>query len=93
MGLIPFAEPVPGEPGQDPVVRNPRFVARAPLEFVFTSAGADVPVRHGLGRAPEGWVLVGVSTSIRVYDGSAPSNEDVLVLRASGAGTAKVFVL
>lgn len=93
MSLIPIPQPIPGESGQYPQVSHPRFQAQAPTQVFFTSAGADVNVPHGLGRIPAGYLVVGRSASITVYDGAAPSSADYLVLRASGAGSAQVLVL
>jgi len=91
--LIPMPIPVPGEAGQSAIIARPVLQARAPLTFVFTTAGVDVAVEHGLGREPEGWKAVRLSAPIVLYDGAAPSSKDLLILRASGAGTASVLPL
>jgi len=91
--MIPFPEPITGDPDADRGVRvqQPKFVARAPLVFKFPSAGVNVIVPHILGRVPEGWIPVGLTAGIVVYNGSAPPSEDVLSLRATGAGTAYIL--
>jgi hypothetical protein len=89
--LIPMPHPVRGEEGQVTHLTHPSFVARSPIHFIFTAADTDVSVAHGLGRVPEGWIAVRCSAAVTVYDGSASSSEDVLVLRATGA--ADVYVL
>lgn len=89
--LIPVPIPVRGESGQLAHLTHPAFVARAPLHFRFTAAGTDVSVAHGLGRVPEGWVVVRSSAGVSVYDSPTPSPEDSLILRATGA--ADVYVL
>jgi hypothetical protein len=93
MALIPLAEPITGDSDRGVRVQRPTFVARAPLEFKFTAAGVNVSVPHTLGRVPEHWITVGLTAGITIYNGSAPSTEDVLVLRSTGAGTAFVLPL
>lgn len=88
--LLPVPSPVPGDAVAVAVPR-PHFIARPLLEFKFVTADKDVAVQHGLGRVPLGWIVVGLTAAITPYNGSAPSSEDVLVLRASGAGTAYVL--
>lgn len=91
--LLPIPQPIPGETGQRPSVSKPRFIAQEPLEVKFTSAGVDVVVAHGLERVPIGYLVVGKSAGVTVYDGATPSSRDYLVLRATGAGTVRVLVL
>lgn len=91
--LIPMPIPVRGEAGQTALIARPVMEARSPLRFRFTAAGTDVTVAHGLGRVPEGYYVVRSSAPVSVYDGSAPSSEDVLVLRASGAADVDVLPL
>ena len=91
--LIPVPVPLAGDSFRGVALDKPHFVAREPLVFVFTAAGADVAVPHGLGRAPAGYFAVGRTAGITVYDGVAPSSEDLLILRATGAGTAYVLPL
>jgi hypothetical protein len=89
--LIPLATPLTGESTRPVVVAKPHFVAREALRFVFATADTDVSVEHGLGRVPAGYVVIGLSASVRVYDGSAAPSESLLTLRASGAATALVL--
>jgi hypothetical protein len=91
--LIPVAQPIPGEAGQQPRVANPRFVAQQPHSVVFTAPNVDVSFEHGLGRVPAGYQVVGRSAGLVVYDGAASPSADYLVLRATAAGTARILVL
>jgi hypothetical protein len=74
-------------------VRTPFFEAHPILTFVFTASAVNVAVAHGLGRVPAGYMVVGRSANVTVYDGSDPSTESELVLRSSGAATVQVVAL
>jgi hypothetical protein len=91
--LIPMPIPVRGDAGTVAIVARPIMQARSPLRFSFPSADVDVAVSHGLGRAPEGYIVVGRSAGVTVYNGSASSSEDLLVLRATGAAEVDVLPL
>jgi hypothetical protein len=54
---------------------------------------ADTEIEHKLGRAYEGWLVVGLKTNSVVYE-SATSNTNknsVIILQASSAATATIF--
>lgn len=74
-------------------VRTPFFEAHPVLTFVFTTSGVDVAMAHGLDRVPVGYLVLGRSANVGVYDGADPSTEAMLVLRSSGAATVKVVAL
>lgn len=69
------------------------FEAHPILTFEFTAAGQQLAVSHGLGRVPVGYIVVGRSAQVTVYDGFDLSTADVLVLRASGSAVVKVVAL
>jgi hypothetical protein len=93
MALVPLPIPLTSDSSRSVAVAKPHFVAREPLRFEFVTAGVDVSVAHDLGRIPAGYIAVGRSAGISVYDGSVPSSETLLVLRATGAGVAFVLPL
>ena len=54
---------------------------------------SDTEIEHKLGRAYEGWLVVGLTTNSVVYE-SATSNTNkrsVIILQASSAATATIF--
>jgi hypothetical protein len=54
---------------------------------------ADTEIEHKLGRAYEGWLIVGLQTNAVIYE-SATSNTNknsVIILQASSAATATIF--
>ena len=54
---------------------------------------ADTEIEHKLGRAYEGWLVVGLKTNSVVYE-SATSNTNkssVIILQESSAATATIF--
>lgn len=61
----------------------------------FPSA-TTIPVRHGLGRPPVGYVVEGLSADARVFDGTIPSSplpsSTHIYLAASAAVTAKLRI-
>lgn len=62
------------------------------LTITFSAADTDVATIHGLGRVPTGYFSVGQSAALIVYDGASANTSSLLYLRASAAGTVRVFV-
>lgn len=58
----------------------------------FTQANVDTVVRHGLGYSPNGYIVVGNSSNVTIYDGLRPSTNDALYLRATGSTNAKILL-
>lgn len=69
------------------------FESHPILTFEFRTADVDVRVEHGLGRAPAGYLVIGRSANVGVYDGANPSTDTELVLRASGSADVQVVAL
>ncbi len=57
----------------------------------FTGAGNEQGIVHGLGRVPVGYLVVGRSTGVTIYNGENANTSSVLYLRSTGAGTINVF--
>jgi hypothetical protein len=93
MALVPLPIPLTSDSSRSVSVAKPHFVAREPLRFEFITSGVDVSVSHDLGRIPAGYIVVGCSAAVQVYDGFAAPSESLLTLRASGAATALVLPL
>jgi len=62
------------------------------LPVDFNKANTDIQVGHNLGRAPNGYIVVGRSASMTVYDGAQAADADNLYLRSSATGTARILV-
>lgn len=62
------------------------------VSITFSAANTDVIVAHGLGRLPVGYIVVGLSASLTVYDGVGANTTSNLVLRANATGTARLLV-
>lgn len=58
----------------------------------FSAADTDTAVSHGLGRVITGYILVGSSAALSIYDGTSGSTDQVLYLRASATGSARILV-
>ena len=88
MSLI--ALPIPVE-GPGPAVLSPRFQGQEPAEVEFAAMDVDVEVQHRLGRIPQGFLVIGLSEAMVVYNGSAAPTESSFTLRSSAPGTALVL--
>lgn len=62
------------------------------VTVTVVTANVDVPVNHTLKRMPNGYIMVGSSAAVTVYDGALPGNLEQLFIRSSGAGTVKLLV-
>lgn len=64
------------------------------LSFAFTAAGKELGVKHGLGTAPTGYMIVGSGGTLppSIYDGITATDATTLYLRATAAGTVRVGV-
>lgn len=62
------------------------------VTVTFATANTELGVKHPLGRVPRGYLLVGRSADIRVFDGGTANTSQLIFLRASGAGTARLLV-
>lgn len=90
MPIIPVPLQYDGE--DKAFIMAPKFVAYPLTTVTFTVANADVVVPHELGKVPLGYHVVGRSGNFTVYNGTVPSSESQLTLRASGTGTADILV-
>jgi len=58
----------------------------------FTVANENTTVIHGLGRVPAGYLVVGLSTNMIIYDGSVAGTTSAIVLKSSAIGNARILV-
>lgn len=66
---------------------NSKFVS-----ITFSATNTDTSVAHGLGRVPAGYIIIGLSAALTVYDGVGANTATNLFLRASATGTARLLV-
>ena len=62
------------------------------VSLTFSEANVQASVGHALKRVPQGYLLVGGTAAMSIYDGTTPNTDELLYLRASAAGTARVLV-
>lgn len=62
------------------------------VTVTFPSANTTVNANHTLGRIPQGYIVVGRSTAIHVFDGSGDSTSSYITLQASAAGSATLLI-
>jgi len=62
------------------------------VAVTFSAPSVDTAFIHGLGRVPQGYIVVGSTAAMSVYDGSGAGTESLLYLRSSAAGTARILV-
>jgi hypothetical protein len=58
----------------------------------FTAANTDTTMAHGLGKTPSGYLVIGLSASMIVYNGTVANTSTNVILRSSAIGTATLFV-
>ena len=58
----------------------------------FTVANTQASFSHTLGRVPRGYIPVALTANMVIYDGTIKNDINKLYLRASVAGTAKLWV-
>lgn len=72
------------------------LTASGPSVVTFASASDIQQVNHSLGRVPDGFIVIKLNAAITVYQPSGNENawqSDKIFLRASGAGTATLYVV
>jgi len=62
------------------------------LTVTFVVADTDVATLHGLGRVPNGYIILGTSAAMSVYDGVSANTTSILYLRSNAAGRCRIMV-
>lgn len=62
------------------------------LSANFTVANQDLQLTHGLKRVPIGYILVGASTPMSLYNGATPSTVTDIYLKSNAIGSGTVLV-
>jgi hypothetical protein len=62
------------------------------LSAEFTLADTDTVFTHGLGFTPTGYITIGLSVAMIVYNGDGTWNNTDIVLKSDVVGTATILV-
>lgn len=62
------------------------------ISVVFGAVGANIATYHKLGTIPKGYIIIGATAPMQVYDGTGANTSNVINLRSSGTGTARVLL-
>ncbi len=63
------------------------------ISATFAAPNTEISVAHPLGRAPTGYLVVGLTVSMSVFDGTSQNDSERIYLRSSAAGVARLWVL
>lgn len=58
----------------------------------FTAANAQIQIGHTLGKAPIGYILVGSSVAMSLYNGTSANTDQLLYISSTAVGSASVLV-
>lgn len=59
----------------------------------FTAANSEVKINHSLGRLPLGYILIGASAAMSLYNGVTASSVQDIYVRSSATGSATILVI
>lgn len=59
----------------------------------FTVANSDTTIVHNLGKIPKGYIIIGKTVAMDVYDGTITSTTQNITLKSTVVGTAKIIFL
>lgn len=62
------------------------------VDVVFPAANTEVSVPHVLRFEPSGYLKVGSSAAMTIYNGLTANTADRIYLRSSAIGTAKIWI-
>lgn len=62
------------------------------LTVNFTAANVAQTIQHNLGHMPSGYVLIGSTVAMSVYDGGTAFTDKFIYLKASAIGTARILL-
>lgn len=68
-------------------------IAFNPVSVVFSFADTNTRIKHGLTRAPRGYIVISATSSMNIYDGSEASTTSQITLKSSATGTAQIIFL
>ncbi len=62
------------------------------VSVVFTAASVESRIEHGLGRVPVGYIQIGQSAVLTVFNGATTTTNQNIYLQSSAAGTVKLLI-
>lgn len=63
------------------------------LSVAFSAASTDTIVAHNLGRVPQGYISLGTTVTMNVYDGAIGWTTSAISLRSTAIGTARLILI
>ncbi len=58
----------------------------------FSSIDSEVAVSHGLSKIPTGYIIIGSTAALSVYDSGTANTDTNLYLKSNAVGTARLLV-
>lgn len=65
---------------------NAPFKGGSKVSYLFSSAAAEEPIKHGLKRVPEGFIVIGQRAPGSIYAGASRSTTEHMYLQADTSG-------
>lgn len=62
------------------------------VSALFSAVNTDTAIAHGLGRVPVGYLKIGSSVAMTIYDGQTNDTSILLYLKSDAIGTAQLLV-
>ena len=79
----------------DAVNGNVDFVDNCGTSLVpanFTASNSELMVPHGLGRIPNGWIVVSPTAAMQVYKGTNADTETDVYVKSSAIGSCSLLI-
>lgn len=58
----------------------------------FTATNTEVRIDHNLNRIPSGYIQLGQSAAMTIYDGTTATTNSTIFLRSNAVGTVKLLI-
>jgi hypothetical protein len=62
------------------------------ISIAFATANADTTAAHTLSRVPAGYIVIGATAAMDIYDGSIANTTSAITLRSGAIGTARLLI-
>lgn len=62
------------------------------VSFTFTTANLEYSIPHTLSRVPQGYILVGASVAMSLYNGTSANTTSAIFLKSNAIGTASILI-
>lgn len=58
----------------------------------FTATNTDTVVKHGLNNVPTGYIVIGSTVAMTVYNGTKDFTDDSITIKSTATGTATILI-